>query len=372
MTDPRITGAGATTNEQLLDRAIRHAVFVSRFRSSVGNELVADLDDLLARVLSKVDSTTSRIASRGFAVNSATRKQLRDAITEIARDSGRTYAELRRSLAAKMREFAKAEAQFQVAAFRDTLPKGITLGFTTPAAPELNSILTKRPLLLNGRSGFMAEFFDRMPRNLTRDVEAAVNTGLAAGETPAEIMRRLSGFKSRPGVGGVFGKTRRDLMTVTRSTVNHVSNQAREMTYAANDDLVKSVKFVATLDARTTPICRSLDGEVFPVNEGDRPPMHHQCRSTTVPVLASFEELGLGDLFQEAGPEVRASLDGEVPADLTYTDWLRQQPRSVQDMALGPTRAGLFREGQIDSMKDLVGPLNRPLTLDQLRAAEGL
>lgn len=368
MVDPRL-GQQATANEILMDRAIRHAVFVARYRTQVGNELLGDLDALLAQVLRKVDTALGDVAGRGFGVTTRNRRRLQRLILDLGKITGRRYSEIRKSLSAKMAEFAKAEARFQVSAFHSSLPEGITLGFTAPAAPGLNRIMTARPMLLNGRSGFAADYFGSMPKTLVSDVEGAINSGLAAGETPSQLRKRLAGVN---GSGGVFGRTRRDLMTVTRTTVNHVSNQARELTYDANSDLVKGVRFVATLDHRTTPICRSLDGEVWPIDEGERPPMHHQCRSTTVPVLKSFEELGLGRHFRDAPASTRASLDGQVPADLTYTDWLRGQPNSIQDLALGRGRADLFRSGAVMSMKDLLGPLNRPLTLDQLLQFEGL
>ena len=44
----------------------------------------------------------------------------------------------------------------------------------------------------------------------------------------------------------------------------------------------------------------------------------------------------------------RASKDGPVSADLTFSDWLRGQPESVQNQILGATRAKLFRANQID------------------------
>jgi hypothetical protein len=44
-------------------------------------------------------------------------------------------------------------------------------------------------------------------------------------------------------------------------------------------------------------------------------------------------------------PGTRASMDGQVPADLTYADWLKKQSAARQDEILGPTRGKLFRSG---------------------------
>jgi SPP1 gp7 family putative phage head morphogenesis protein len=72
----------------------------------------------------------------------------------------------------------------------------------------------------------------------------------------------------------------------------------------------------------------------------------HNCRSTMIPVTQG----------NRAAVETRP----------TYNDWLTNQPESVQDDILGPTRAQLFREGNytVDRFVDQSG---QEYTLDQLR-----
>lgn len=77
-------------------------------------------------------------------------------------------------------------------------------------------------------------------------------------------------------------------------------------------------------------------------------------------------------------PKRRALIRAEKVAWLTqrtaqgekregYADWLRAQPAEVQDVALGPTRAKLFREGKL-AVEKFVDPRGRPLTLQELAA----
>jgi hypothetical protein len=40
-------------------------------------------------------------------------------------------------------------------------------------------------------------------------------------------------------------------------------------------------------------------------------------------------------------------MNGQVPASLTYPQWLKQQSASVQDDVLGATRGRLFRTGHL-------------------------
>ena len=63
-------------------------------------------------------------------------------------------------------------------------------------------------------------------------------------------------------------KQSEDAATIARTAVTEASASAREATYAANADVLRGVQIVATLDSRTTQVCRHYDGKVFPVNEG--------------------------------------------------------------------------------------------------------
>ena len=121
--------------------------------------------------------------------------------------------------------------------------------------------------------------------------------------------------------------------------------------YIANGILVKN--------------CRTLDGRVFPVDKGPRPPIHVNCRSAVTPVLRSADQLGLGDI----PPGTRASIDGQVPADTTYGQWLKGQPKDIQDDILGPTRGKLFRDGGL-TIDRFTNRNLRPLTLKELQQKE--
>src|SRR3546814_10812384 len=80
---------------------------------------------------------------------------------------------------------------------------------------------------------------------------------------------------------------------------------------------ITEYRWVSTLDGRTTSQCRSLDGKVFTIGKGPRPPIHMNCRSTTVAIIPGLENLS--DIL------TRASQDGQVKGSLTYYEWLKTQ-----------------------------------------------
>ncbi len=114
-------------------------------------------------------------------------------------------------------------------------------------------------------------------------------------------------------------------------------------------------------------ICASLDGQVFDLATGPMPPRHYNCRSSSTPILRSWEELGIS--ANEISASTRASMDGQVPESLTYQEWLKKQPVEVQDEVLGKTKGKLFRAGglSLDRFVDFKGDV---YTLDQLRLSE--
>lgn len=87
---------------------------------------------------------------------------------------------------------------------------------------------------------------------------------------------------------------------------------------------IKQYEFLATLDKRTTQMCRSMDGKHFPMSEympgATAPPLHPRCRSVTVPY---FDD-EYSDLFDNGSMRAARNEDGKtyyVPADMTYREW---------------------------------------------------
>lgn len=90
---------------------------------------------------------------------------------------------------------------------------------------------------------------------------------------------------------------------------------------AYKQDGVEQYQISATLDNKTTEICRDEDSEVYDVDKavvGDNyPPFHYNCRTTTIPYYDDIER----------DTRVARGSDGKsykVPADMKYKDWLEK------------------------------------------------
>jgi len=148
--------------------------------------------------------------------------------------------------------------------------------------------------------------------------------------------------------------------------------------------------------------CMSLDGKKFrPDKPHPTPPLHPSCRSTLIPTISSVGLIGTrptvgGTNFRTAAREKagakwkdystsRRSIEtararkaygknviGSVPADTTYPEFLKRQPKAFQEEVLGKQKAQWFREGKL-TVDKMVNPRTlKPLTLDEIRKREGL
>jgi len=354
-----------TANEFLHDRAIRHALYVERLKTAEVHRLIGYMNrNVLDDVAAELARRLVRISQRGFDLGPVTTRRLKDLLRAVGEVLGSGLSETRARFYKELAEIGAHEAAWQVRSLEEATGP-LAMDFTTPSRAGIRSIITSRPM--EGR--ILGDWWKGLTKGVQLGIEKQINLGVAQGETVDQMVRRITGSRStRYGVGE-FAALRRKTEALVRTSVNHINTHARELTYEANSDLMKGVQFVATLDARTTEICMSLDGQVFAVGEGPRPPLHWGCRSGTVPVLKSWKALGIP--LAEAPAGTRASMDGQVPATMTYPEWLRKQPREVQDDALGPTRAAMFRSGKV-SIDRFVDARNRPLSLEDIRRREGL
>lgn len=90
---------------------------------------------------------------------------------------------------------------------------------------------------------------------------------------------------------------------------------------AYKEEGVKKYQILATLDHKTSDICREEDGNTYDVDKAvtgvNYPPFHNFCRTTTTP---SYEDLDNSDSTRVARDPVTGK-SYEVPADMKYKEW---------------------------------------------------
>lgn len=342
----------ATANEKLQIAAIDHSHDVIRYQNQVVYKVIALLNRTDKDLFIQLTAALQQLPVSQFTV-----ERLDSLLASVRNINAVAYQKIRHELQTELADLVAYEQGYQQQLFQNTLPVTFEVA-TVPVAQVVSSAMA-RPF--QGR--LLSEWMAGLEAEKAAKIRDAIRIGYVEGQTIPEMVARLRGTKAKQYQDGILEITRRNAETIVRTAVSHTANHTRHKFAEANDDLVKGWKFLATMDSRVTVLCASLDGKVFPIGEGPQPPRHMNCRSSSTFVLRSWKELGID--LKEFPEGTRATYDGQVPANLTYGEWLKSKPAAFQDEVLGKTKGKLFRAGMpIDSFVNRAGNV---LTLDELR-----
>lgn len=361
----------ATVNEKLLDALIAHQVDLNSYSNGVVRKIIAILNRVDQDLFVQLTLALDELPADSFTV-----QRLEQLLHSVRALNAKAYRAAGAELTDEMLALADYEASYQLELFRGALP--VQLALNTVNLQAVHAAVVSRPfqgrLLREWASSIEA---DRMTR-----IRDTVRIGFVEGLPTPEIVRRVRGTRARGYEDGVIEIDRRHAEAVVRTAVSHTAGTAKEHFYDANQDLIKALSWTSTLDSRTSEICRIRDGKQYhpkthaPIGHklpwlGGPGKAHWQCRSCSVPVVKSWKELGGAADVAEFSASTRASMDGQVPADQTYGEWLKKQSAARQDQILGRTRGEMFRKGNLPIEK-FYNDKGRWLTLEELRKQSGL
>jgi SPP1 gp7 family putative phage head morphogenesis protein len=261
------------------------------------------------------------------------------------------------------------------------------LNFTLPGTGGFNLTAAQGAAITLPNGDVVSKSFRGLAESQAQRFNTIVRTGILTGEPTPQIARRLVGSlnfgqlaktaRQQALAGGELTKMAdHQVLTIVRTSVQQVANAASEQVYKANTDITKKYRYVATLDSRTSAICRSLDGKEFEYGKGPEPPVHFNCRSTTIPII-DYEGLGIPPPDWGVGPSQRASAEGPVKGTTTYGKWLNGQPKAYQsEVFRSERRAAYFRKlsnkyGPQDALSRMVREDGSEVTLAQLQQSYG-
>jgi len=392
----------------------RNAIDLNRFSNGVAKRIAVTYNDLVLDAVDQLRGIDELAAPAKAARLRAILAQLKQSLEGWAGTSTLAVVEdlqglaelqsefvaneLRQALPVNLREqirsiqispqFAQSVAtidptEINVVSLSDDLQAAVT------GAPQTFSLTAAQGTTVTLPNGKVLEKSFRGLAESQADLFAkTVRNGLLTGESTDKIARRLKGRLrfGQPGSlrqiaqagGEVTAVANNQVMALIRTSINQVANETSQQVYKANQDVTKRYRYVATLDSRTSPICRSLDGREFKYGKGPTPPQHFNCRSTTVPII-DYSGLGISRPPQTElrrpntafGPS-RARRGDTVPSNQTYGEWLDKQPKEVKADVLGASKVPYFNRltekfGPTVAIRKFVSQDGSELTLDQLK-----
>ncbi len=387
----------ATANEELLDATLRHQIGVRRFSSGLTKRVALLLERADRDLALKLRERLQGFAGKPVDFTSQRWKAMLKDIRLARHVAIQEYKTLVRS---ELGSLGKLEGAVEEDILTSAIP--IEVSFATVAADQLRAIATSQPF--QGR--FLREWFNRLERNDQQRIQQALQLGMVEGEPIENIVRRIVGTRAKGFADGILAINRRDAQAVVRTAVNHVSNRARGFVMEANSDIISAQIWTATLDGRTSVICRGRDGKGKPTGnkplpEGVEPlvpknaqlPAHVNERSIWAGYIDGVGLVGqrptvtdtrtprkreidfraearrTGRPIQDIRREWAENSVGRVPAKTTYQEFLGRQPAAFQDEVLGQTKGKLFRDGGLD-LDQYIDRAGNELTLGELAATQ--
>lgn len=394
-----------------LQTIFRNAIDLNRYSNSVARKIINQYNLIIVDSVNQLQGIDEARAPVKAARLRAIIAQLKDSLATWAGDSTEITAlelqglaelqsefvqdQLRKALPAGSRnlvrtveispQFAQSvvstdPTQINLVALSDDLFAAVEGPGAAAGAPRTFSLTATQGSTITLPNGQVVQkAFRGLAESQAERFGQLVRQGLLTGEPTADIARRLRGtldfgeeaktVKQLALAGGELTRAANaQVVTLVRTSVNQVANAAANNVYEANLDITKKYKYVATLDSRTSPICRALDGKEFEYGKGPQPPQHFGCRSTIVPIVDD-------EILPPSKVAKRASAYGPVSAELNYGQWLLKQGNSEQQKVLG-SKAPYFRKiarkyGAKNAMAKMIRDDGSELSLDQLRSRYG-
>ncbi|QHJ79765.1 MAG: hypothetical protein [Caudoviricetes sp.] len=338
----------------LIESFISHQVWLQRNASHEVNELAPFIQQMRDEVRKQVLQ---------FGDDNRTRQNLEKLLRDLEDILDGITTDWQDKLTEDLQTLAGYEADWAT----KTLAANVDAEFVTPSPDQVWSAVKWNPLALNDKPadlfGLMSGWGDTEINRLV----TGVKMGFVQGRTTRDIVKDVVG------TGGLADISQRNAAALVKTAINHVSTQAKDVTYEKNKDIVEGYELVVTLDSRTSAICRSwppnkvyrLDDEYQP-----KPPFHVACRTTTAPVISSeYDFLDAGAKRAARGAEGGTQVD----ANTSYYDFFARQPAWWQDKAIGPIRGAIFRNAGMSPEEFRVASVdgfNRPMSLAEMAEAD--
>ncbi|HCQ5686171.1 TPA: minor capsid protein [Clostridioides difficile] len=184
--------------------------------------------------------------------------------------------------------------------------QGVNVGWSLMSLDtnRINKIISK-PWATDGLN-FSERIWGKYRPTLVNELHTKLTQSIIRGENPKNL---VNDFAKRFNVS----KSQAKNLIMTESAF--FASASRKDCFSDLD--VEKYEIIATLDLRTSNICRELDGKVFDMKDYQvgitAPPFHCRCRTTTAPW---FED--------EEGYRAAKGEDGKtyyVPSSMKYNEW---------------------------------------------------
>lgn len=302
-------------NDDILSRGLKERALLSLYEKKLDTDLTKVMSSHKKRLVN------SALKNGNKSVNALNRA--------LTLETRKTYRKIYKNGISELKALANTSSKFHNNTLKESLGKVYR--------SKVYTGLKVNDLIINS-AGTYSEQIASISLSQQRKIKDVVRKGM---------IDNLAVNKIAKNVGNAIDLPASQLKTLSRTAITETSSNVSNATYKLNEDVIDGYQYVATLDSRTSMICSRLDGKVFRLDSktGIRPPQHFNCRSTTVPIVKSYEDIKNTSSsriskrrLSRLNSNTRASFNGQVPAKTNFEEFLRQQDQSFKLAILGNKR----------------------------------
>lgn len=274
-----------SVNDNLVDQAIDHAISLNRFSNGAVRRVVSLLNQTDKELRAAIIEALLRLPADSFTV-----QRLEELLGSVRQLNLSAMMQVEAALQGEMRDLADFEAAFQVAALQDAFPEDARalIRFQRITPEQAYAAAMARPF----QGGLLRDWTKSLEASRAAKVRETIRQGYVQGQTTDQIVRKIIGTKAKSYRDGVIDRSRREVESVVRTALSHTAEMAREKALEANGDLITAVRWVSTLDSRTSELCRIRDGKQY--TPEDHKPIGHKVPWLQGPGRLHFNALASG------------------------------------------------------------------------------
>ena len=361
-------------SEQISSELTRRDLRVNRVASGALRDFRGSTRDLEAIVIAlmrqaEIDDPSRRIHQFN---------RLDKLMVEVAKEIRDSYRNTSQGHNLSLRQLARLEGAFT----RSMVNSEVGAEIFRAVSDERLSALADDAIIEGAPA---VDWWKRQEEGTRNRFHDEMRKGLLLGESNSDLIRRVGGRRERQFRDGIMQTSINAAERLIRTSFQSVAQNSREAVYKKNDDVVRGIQALATLDTRTSLICIARSGASWDLNTGkplpESPrqesypgpsPWHWRCRTQMLSVLKPFSDI-IGERGKQlddalrANPGTQASMDGQVAGRQTFEQVAKGWGEKRLVESLGRGRYELWKDGKI-SFTDLVDQKGRPLTIEELAA----
>ena len=312
-------------NDDILSRGLKERALLSLYEKKLDTDLTKVMSSHKKRLVN------SALKNGNKSVNALNRA--------LTLETRKTYRKIYKNGISELKALANTSSKFHNNTLKESLGKVYR--------SKVYTGLKVNDLIINS-AGTYSEQIASISLTQQRRIKDVVRKGM---------IDNLAINKIAKNVGDSIDLPSAQLKTLSRTAITETSSNVSNATYKLNEDVIDGYQYVATLDSRTSMICGRLDGKVFRLDDsrGVRPPQHFNCRSTTVPIVKSYEDIANTKSsriskrkLQRLSGSKRASFNGQVASETNYAKFLSEQDDNFKLTVLGnKRRVEIFNTGKL-------------------------